>query len=751
MKKLLLQILFVMLLLPAMSQNFFTVIGTVTDTGTGNPIPNQAVYISSDSATGWFYYKTVYTNNSGFYADSVPVPPNIQCVLYVSTYDCQNYRHQVTLTLAPPATTFTVDFAICYFNNPCQANFTTQQQQSLTVQFMDASTGGGSTRLWMFGDGANSSELNPIHTYGMPGYYNVTLSIGALGTTCYQVTTQTVYVWDSTGGGCHAAFFAIPDSMNTLNTYHFINQSSGNIASYTWNFGDGLSQVVIVPGNPNVVHTYSQPGIYMVCLKIQGVDSSCFDITCDTLVVGTTPGCHAYYTYYTDSLTSAPNVHFIDQSLGNLVSWSWSFGDPASGTSNISTLRNPSHVFSSPGSYDVCLTVHGADSTCYDTHCNTVVAGGGPGCQAYFTYTCPAVGNYTVDFTDLSEGNPTSWFWSFGDGTSSTIQNPVHVFGSTGIYNVCLTITGNNCTSVFCKNVSVIDSMNFHQVFGQVFAGNVPLSNGLAMIFSFDTSPNYQPFVGVSPIDSAGMYFFNMVPNGNYYILALPFDSNGYLPTYYGNTITWEQATMITLGTENNPYNINLVPSDQMTPGPGSTAGQINLSKLKSSLVDKVNMILKNSQGQPIGFTKVSTSGAFTFPSMAYGTYYLHPEMPGVTSDEVMIVLTPSKPHADVVMTFNGKKIMGIRDELSLVNHWSVYPNPVIDHLDLHIDLKQATTAAIDLYNVTGERVSGSEIRLNEGTNTTRISTASLPAGIYTLRLLSGEGLILTTKLIITR
>ena len=162
-------------------------------------------------------------------------------------------------------------------------------------------------------------------------------------------------------------------------------------------------------------------------------------------------------------------------------------------------------------------------------------------------------------------------------------------------------------------------------------------------------------------------------------------------------------------------------------------------------------MILKNSQGQPIGFTKVSTSGAFTFPSMAYGTYYLHPEMPGVTSDEVMIVLTPSKPHADVVMTFNGKKIMGIRDELSLVNHWSVYPNPFSDRITINIEMQHGSAAEIGIYNLTGKIVTGSHELLSEGTNSISLSTATLPPGIYLLRVLSREGMILTTKIIKTR
>ena len=754
MKKLLLPILFLMLTLPAITQNLVSISGIITDTATGNPIPNHAVTISNDSSAGWFYYQTVYTNSYGFYVDTVPVPLNTQGTLFIRTVDCQNYWHQVAVTFLPSVLHFTVNFSICYSNNPCAAGFYSQQMQALAVQFTDASVGGGNIRQWIFGDGGTSTQMNPVHLYGQPGYYNVTLTIGALGTTCYNSMTQTIHVWDSIGGGCHAAFVAYPDS-NALYSYQFWNQSTGNnIGMFTWNFGDGTTQTVAFPGNPNVSHVYVQPGNYLVCLTIQSNDSSCFDVTCDTLVVGTGGGgCNAAFLAVPDSMGPAHQYQFIDQSFGSqaIVTWLWDFGDPTSGTMNTSTLQNPVHIFNTPGTYNVCLTIYGA-ANCSDVSCMTIFVGSGPGCQAFFTYnTNPSTGNYTVNFTDMSSGNPTGWQWVFQPGFVSTLQNPTFTFGEPGIYPVCLTITGDSCSSTYCQNVVIQDSLNFHQVWGHVSAGNVPVSMGMVMIISLDTNANFQPIVEVTPLDSMGGYYFNLIPDGSYYILATPYDSNGYLPTYYGNVISWELATLVTLGTPNNPYNINLVPADQMTPGPGSTSGQINMGDMPTTMMDQVNMILKNAQGNAIGFTKVSTSGAFGFPTMAYGTYWLHPEMPGITSDNIMVVLTPEKPHANVVMTFTGNNILGIKDEPSLVNHWSVYPNPFSDNLTVSINMKQGTKAEAGIYNVTGQLVSTTQLTLHEGINTIGIPASSMPSGIYTLRIYSKDGLLFNTKLVKTR
>ena len=923
MKKILLPFLFLLLVLPAMSQGIVNITGTVTDTATGNPIPNHAVTITNDSTSVWFYNHIVYTDNSGVYRDTVvtAVPGGSPGVLFVRTIDCRNFQHQAVLNYNPANFNFTANFSICNSNIPCSANFTTLQQQSLKVQFTDASTGGGTMRAWAFGDGATSNEMNPVHSYNMPGYYYVSLAIGALGTTCYNDTMVSIYVWDSLAGNCHADFLAVP-GVNT--TYIFYDQSGGNIISWAWNFDDPASGPDNVSVLQNSSHAYTQTGTYTPCLTVHGADSTCFDIRCKPVVVGSVtpvylclsgtvinqvtslpmpnhavtwnfvdslygprtvytnsngvyadsvmlpPGINSgtYYLWTQDcelfaqftSTFNAPFLHpvqnfnlscetilpcqakmkvsaagimtaqFEDKSTGGVSSRTWDFGDGVTSTmenpvhtygsqgdflvtlstvnnitgctstklksitftdsllcnasftysytpdpktiqfhdkssgangvrtwsfgdGDLSTLANPQHTYRHPGLYLVTLSVGNYTLTCWTAASAAVlITDSIVPCQSNFTYTTsPATGPKMVQFTDLSTGSPSQWQWDFGDGDSSVQRYPIHSYAAPGTYHVCLTIAGDYCASTFCQDLVIQDSLVFHQVYGQVFSGNFPLSAGLAMIISMDTTGTYQPFVDVFPVDSNGVYYFTMVPNGSYYILATPSDSTGYLPTYYGNTISWQQATLLTFGTASNPYNISLAQSDQMTAGPGSASGQLNMGKVNSSLTDKVNMLLLNAQATPIGFTPVSSSGAFSFPTLAYGTYYLHAEMPGVTSDYVMITITPEKPHADVVMTFTGNKIIGIGEETNPVNHWCAYPNPVADRLSINIDLKHASMAEVGIYNVTGNMVSGIQAQLNAGPNSIMISTAGLPPGIYALRLSSRDGLRLTTKLVKTR
>ena len=130
-------------------------------------------------------------------------------------------------------------------------------------------------------------------------------------------------------------------------------------------------------------------------------------------------------------------VSFTDQSTENPTSWSWTFGD--GGTS---TAQNPGHTYTSAGVYTVTLTATNAYGSDGETKTNyiTVTAPAAP--VAAFVGT-PTSGSYPLEvaFTDQSSGNPTSWSWTFGDGGTSTAQNPSHEYTAAGVYTVSLTAT----------------------------------------------------------------------------------------------------------------------------------------------------------------------------------------------------------------------------------------------------------------------------------------------------------------------
>jgi|FLOH01.1.fsa_nt_gi uncharacterized protein (TIGR02145 family) len=139
---------------------------------------------------------------------------------------------------------------------------------------------------------------------------------------------------------------------------------------------------------------------------------------------------------------SAPlTVNFTDQSTNNPISWLWNFGD-----GNTSTIQNPLHTYNNTGTYTVSLTVSNEGGTDIETKADYIsVSESGTTVVANFSADITQ-GNapLSVNFTDLSLNNPTSWQWDFGDGGTSTVTNPTHTYNTDGSYTVTLAVTNSS-------------------------------------------------------------------------------------------------------------------------------------------------------------------------------------------------------------------------------------------------------------------------------------------------------------------
>ncbi|HET9210089.1 MAG TPA: PKD domain-containing protein, partial [Thermoanaerobaculia bacterium] len=146
--------------------------------------------------------------------------------------------------------------------------------------------------------------------------------------------------------------------------------------------------------------------------------------------------------------TSGTNAGFFDRSAGAPTSWSWSFGD--GGTS---TAQNPTHDYKTSGTFNVTLTVTNDTETSSKTKLVTVSQGDPP--VADFTFQASG---HSVVFADQSTGNPKRWSWDFGDGMTSTQQNPSHTYAKAGTYAVVLTASNDAGSSSKTKLVTVTDT-----------------------------------------------------------------------------------------------------------------------------------------------------------------------------------------------------------------------------------------------------------------------------------------------------
>ena len=155
------------------------------------------------------------------------------------------------------------------------------------------------------------------------------------------------------------------------------------------------------------------------------------------------------------------SVNFSDLSTNAPTSWTWSFGD--AGTSGV---QNPAHVYSNPGTYSVSLLVTNADGSDSLLRTNYIVVDPAPGNPPIADFVgTPTSGTapLLVNFTDLSTETPTSWSWNFGDGQTSTLQNPSSVYAAAGDYTVSLTVSNadGSDTMTLTNYISVSPSGGF--------------------------------------------------------------------------------------------------------------------------------------------------------------------------------------------------------------------------------------------------------------------------------------------------
>jgi PKD repeat protein len=349
------------------------------------------------------------------------------------------------------------------------------------VHFTDQSAPGSgliTARAWDFGDGGTSTAQNPTHTYTVTGTYTVSLSV----TTSVGTDTESKpgYIVIAPTKPT-AAFAATPTLGQTPLVVTFTDQSlnGGNpITSRIWSFGDGATDTI-----PNPVHTYTTPGSFTVTLTETNAAGT--DTATKTNLIVASQGPVPPTAAFTGTPTSgfAPlNVQFTDQSIPGsavITSWLWDFGDGAT-----STLQSPSHSYA-VGRYDVKLTVTTADGADNENKVDYVVVTPAPVAPTVDFSGTPRDGflPLPVTFSDLSTNGGaaiTSWAWTFGDGGTSTAQNPSHTYTVEGVYNVTLTATNSAGSTSLTKNAYItanhVPVAPVAAFVGSPTSGNVPLT-----------------------------------------------------------------------------------------------------------------------------------------------------------------------------------------------------------------------------------------------------------------------------------
>ncbi len=245
-----------------------------------------------------------------------------------------------------------------------------------------------------------------------------------------------------------------------------LNANASTGGPYTWQPGNLSGSSVIVAPLTTTTYTVS---VFDPCTNANIIDS--LTVSVETI----TP----QFLQVPSSGCGPLTVQFTDQSftsIGSITTWLWNFGD-----GNFSTLQNPSHIFTITGSYNVILTVTSSNG-CIITYTNPTPVNVYPLPTADFLITNLPVTALepSAAFQDNSIAAVT-WQWDFGDGGTSNVQNPSHVYaGDTGTYSVMLIVSNSyGCVDTAYGELIVHDEFTF-------FIPNAftPNGNGLNETFS---------------------------------------------------------------------------------------------------------------------------------------------------------------------------------------------------------------------------------------------------------------------------
>ncbi len=212
--------------------------------------------------------------------------------------------------------------------------------------------------------------------------------------------------------------------------------------------GDGATVGTVI-GSPtgfNAVRITGPAGVNLDGAGNNFVQSNLFTVS-GRLLTAVTP-LPNFAKILTPTTGTAPvTVAFTDTSTGAPTAWSWDFGD---GTT--SALRDPIKIYNAAGTYTVRLTVTNAAGKVSTSQ--TVTVSAAP--AANFTNSLPnGLPPVSISFTDTSTGNPASWSWAFGDGASSTLQNPSHIYAAAGTYTINLTVTNPAGSASVSKTLGI--------------------------------------------------------------------------------------------------------------------------------------------------------------------------------------------------------------------------------------------------------------------------------------------------------
>jgi gliding motility-associated-like protein len=392
------------------------------------------------------------------------------------------------------------------------ANFKSNVAQGcfpLTVNFTDTSTGGPNSWTWDFGNGNTSTLQNPSAVFSTPGSYNVSLTVSNGGTPNTLIRSAFIVVHDypivdfsfDASSGCAPLNVKFKDNTPP---------SSGQITNWEWVFDDGGSST-----SANPAYVFNQPGNRIVSLRVKN------EFGCEAIKSAGTPisvlGPISKFSIDKTAACSLPaTFQFTNESTGNGLSYQWDFGDGQTGTST-----NPSHSYSNAGTFNISLKTK--DNNGCEQSLQKQVNAGSEGGLDFTASSLKVCLGEAIDFTLVSTDAPINATWNFGDGGSSTVNDPTHTYSNAGTYTVTLSslLLNHTCNSFVSKTVIVAKPAT------PTFTQSIDCKYNLTLTSTSQNASRVEWFINDQLVSGANSFISPVHAPGGQDVRLVAFDAAG--------------------------------------------------------------------------------------------------------------------------------------------------------------------------------------------------------------------------------
>ncbi len=332
---------------------------------------------------------------------------------------------------------FTLMFTVFSLATFSAANFTSDKSAGcppLVVNFSDQSSFTPTSWKWDFNNGNTSTLQNPSAVFLTSGTYKVKLVVSNGTETDSTLKVITVFKLPVVNFTVNSPNTCLND---TLLFKSNVTLGSAPITQYAWGFGDGVAN-----SSPIAHYFYNQTGAYTITLVVQDSNSCTANLSKPDYIHIFNPPVASFTASPTSSCASSQLVTFTNHSTGSDLYYSWQLDG-----STTSTAQNPTHVYPQENA-TATLTVIDSNGCQSSSSAQISV---GPLTANFVASKTKACTGQKITFINSSSIQGTSWFWDFGDGTTSTASSAAKAYSTPGIYTVKFVVSTPGCADSITK------------------------------------------------------------------------------------------------------------------------------------------------------------------------------------------------------------------------------------------------------------------------------------------------------------